>query len=107
MLYTAGEIVLFLVVSGAIGLAIGYFSWGRSKGGEASTSKEVEILQRQLAATRKRAAAAETDAAKRGDELKEAKTHFDAQTSRIVALESRLGGEDPLPNSDAADDTEA
>lgn len=94
MLYTAGEIVFFLVLSGGIGLAIGYFTWGRKSSGSKS-SDEVETLKRQLAATRKRAAAAESEAAKRGDALKEARTHFDAQTERIQSLESQIGDAQP------------
>ena len=93
MLYTAGEIILFLVASAAIGILIGYFTWGRTT--SASTG-EVISLQRQLTATRKRAAAAESDATKRGQALAEARAHFDAQQALIKELEVATP---PIPTS--------
>ena len=83
MLYTAGEIILFLIASAAIGVLIGYFRWGRTT---ASSSTEEANLLRQLAATRKRAVAAESDATKRGEALQEARIRFDAQQARIKEL---------------------
>ena len=101
MLYTAGEIILFLVASAVIGVLIGYFTWGRSP---SSATAEVTTLQRQLAATRKRAAAAESDVTKRGDALKEAQVQFDAQQARIQQLESRdPAAEDGESGPDDAD----
>ena len=84
MLYTAGEIILFLVASAAVGILIGYLTWGRTT---SASTNEITSLQRQLTATRKRAAAAESDATKRGQALAEARVHFDAQQARIKELE--------------------
>ena len=96
MLYTAGEIVLFLVASALIGLAVGFFVWGR---GVRAPTKELETLQRQLAATRKRAASAETEVTRRGDALQDAKALHDKQQRAIQEL--RAGAVDRLPASDA------
>ena len=87
MLYTAGQIVLFLVASAAIGVLVGYFLWkrGSTKGG---SDAEVATLQRQLTATRKRAAAAESEVSKRNDALAGARERFEAQQARIDALEA-------------------
>ena len=51
MLYTAGEIILFLIASAAIGVLVGYFRWGRTT---ASSSTE----EANLAATAHRHAKA-------------------------------------------------
>ena len=88
MLYTAGEIILFLVASALIGLVIGYLSWAR--GGSKAPGDEVERLQRQLAATRKRASAAEGELASRTEALKDAHERLDAQLGRIRDLQAQL-----------------
>ena len=88
MLYTAGEIILFLVASALIGLVIGYFSWAR--GGSKAPDDEAERLRRQLNATRKRAAAAEGELTTRTEALKEAHARLDAQLRRIRDLQQQL-----------------
>ena len=98
MLYTAAEIIVFLIASAVIGVLVGYLTWGRKTTGD---THEITTLQRQLAATRKRAAAAEAEATNRGASLNEAKTHFAAQQSRIEQLESQR----PAPPSSVEDDS--
>lgn len=93
MLYTAAEIILFLIASAVLGVLVGYFSWGRRASGD---STEVLTLQRQLAATRKRAAAAEAEVTKHGEALNKAKMHFDDQQTRIEQLESHESPPRPI-----------
>ena len=93
MLYTAGQIILLLVLSGAIGLGIGYFLWARKTAAKAATEAapagEHETLQRQLAATRKRAALAEAEVAKQTDAMQDAASKFETRQKRITELEGR------------------
>lgn len=91
MLYTAAEIIVFLVASAVIGLLIGYFAWARGstkvdRPPTADSSEEVETLKRQLAATRRRAAAAEAEAAKRDEALVEARNVHERQRRQIEEL---------------------
>ncbi len=74
MWYTAAEIILFLVASLAIGVGIGYVSWGRRAQGAAT--EESETLRRQLVATRKRASAAEAELFKQKEALAAAQTRI-------------------------------
>ena len=89
MLYAAAEVTLLLVLSGGIGLAIGYAIWGR--GNTSVPSDDADALQRQLAATRKRAAAAEAEVAKRAETMKDAASAFKDQRRRIRELEAENG----------------
>lgn len=91
MLYTAAEIIVFLVASAAIGLLVGYFAWarrsvGRQAGTAADRGDEVDTLKRQLAATRKRAAAAEAEAVRREEALAEARRAVERQRRQIEEL---------------------
>ena len=75
MWYTAAEIILFLVASLAIGVGIGYVSWGRRA--QATPTEESETLRRQLVATRKRASAAEAELVAQKEALSEAETRIE------------------------------
>lgn len=98
MLYTAGEIVLFLVASTLIGLAAGYFLWARR--GSPPTG-EIDSLRRQLTATRKRAAAAEAEVKDQTEALVAARSRYEGQQRSIADLQSQLG--EPAPASDPPD----
>ena len=94
MLYTAGEIVLFLVASALIGVAIGYVIW--AKRGSTPTA-EIEALRRQLTATRKRAATAEAEVNDQNEALAAARSRYEGQQRSIADLQSQLGEQDPAP----------
>ena len=98
MLYTAGEIVLFLVASALIGVAIGYVIW--AKRGSTPTA-EIEALRRQLTATRKRAAAAESEVVTQTEALVATRSRHEGQQRSIADLQSQLG--EQAPASDPPD----
>lgn len=92
MLYTAGEIVLFLVASALIGLAAGYFLWARR--GSLPTG-EIDSLRHQLTATRKRAATAEAEVNDQNEALTAARSRYEGQQRVIRELQVQLDAKDP------------